>query len=345
MVTECPPIIVWILLQHWKIKKERNGKAAGHSLCIMYMAVKMPTAFSFAMIPMTLPKHRLCKHLCFAGFLLLRIMLNFNRMRSIKINWLLLIICMAFYSCTKVININLNDASPKIVIEGNITNVAGPYQVQITQTVNFSASNIFPAVPGAIVKITDTTISQTDSLIETTPGIYTTQTLLLGIPGHTYQLYVFVNGQTYTSLSTMPQLVQLDSITFQHTNRFGTIDIDPVANFQDPAGVANYYTFVQFVNNKRLKNTYVFNDRLSDGKYISQQIFSDSAYIHVGDTVLLQMNCLDESAYNYFNTLNQVTGGNNFQSASPSNPISNISNNALGYFSAAAITEKKRIAY
>ena len=57
-------------------------------------------------------------------------------------------------SCSKVVNINLNDASPKIVIEGNITNAAGPYFVKITKTVNFSAANIFPAVSGAVVTIT-----------------------------------------------------------------------------------------------------------------------------------------------------------------------------------------------
>ncbi|MEI9935375.1 MAG: hypothetical protein WDM71_11135 [Ferruginibacter sp.] len=185
---------------------------------------------------------------------------------------------------------------------------------------------------GAIVKITDTTISQNRFTDRNNSRNLYNANIITWHSRTYYQLYVFANGQTYTSLSTMPQLVSLDSITFQHTNRFGTIDIDPVANFQDPAGIPNYYTFVQFVNSKRLKNTYVFSDRLSDGKYISQQIFSDSSYIHIGDTVLLQMNCLDEGAYNYFNTLNQVTGGNNFQSASPSNPISNISNNALGYF-------------
>jgi len=262
-------------------------------------------------------------------------------MKFSNIKWLLPILGIVLYSCKKIININLNDASPQIVIEGNVTNMAGPYQVQITKTVNFSASNVFPPVSGAVVKITDNTSGTTDSLIETSPGIYTTNSTL-GMYGHTYQLYISVQGQTYTASSTMPQLVVLDSLTFQHSDLFGTKNINPVVNFQDPAGIANYYTYRIYINSKPLKDTYTFSDRLSDGKYISQQIYLDSTYVSIGDSVLLQMNCVDKNVWSYFNTLSQATGSD--QSVSPSNPISNISNNALGYFSATAISSKKSIA-
>ncbi len=53
----------------------------------------------------------------------------------------------ALFSCTKVINVNLNNANPNIVIEGVISDGAGPYQVQLSQTVNFSDPNIFPRYP------------------------------------------------------------------------------------------------------------------------------------------------------------------------------------------------------
>ena len=240
-------------------------------------------------------------------------------------------------SCTKVIQVNLNNASPQIVIEGNITNSPGPYQVQIIKTVNFSDANVYPAVSGAMVKITDSSNGITDVLAETSPGIYTTQILPQGIPGHTYQLYVLTNGETFTASSMMPQTVTLDSVTFQYESRFGGTEINAVANFQDPPGVANYYTFTEYVNGKQLNRIFVFDDRLSDGKYIRQQFFNDSSYLITGDNFFLQMNCVDKNVWNYFNTLNQVTNGNNFQSAAPSNPVTNINNNALGYFSASTV--------
>lgn len=264
-------------------------------------------------------------------------------MKSKNIKWLLVLIAaFVFYSCTKVINVDLNSSSPQIVIEGNITNAAGPYQVKISKTVNFSASNVYPAVSGATVKITDSTTSTINTLAETTAGTYTTSNIQ-GIPGHTYLLSVLAEGKTYTASSKMPQAVALDSLTFQKNSNFGNTRIFAVPNFQDPAGIDNYYTFTEYINNvKFTKFTFVFDDRLSDGRYISQQLFTDSSYINVGDSVALQMNCVDKNVYNYFNTLQSAISGNSFQSASPSNPVSNISNGALGYFSASTVSTKKK---
>jgi len=254
-----------------------------------------------------------------------------------------LMIALLIFSCKKVININLNNAAPKIVIQGNITNSSGPYLVQITQTVNFSAANVFPPLSGAVVKISDNTVGLTDSLIEVSPGIYSTHTLR-GVSGHTYQLNILALGKTYTALSTMPQPVLLDSINFIYSNLFGVSNIDAVVNFQDPPNISNYYTFTEFVNNRQLANTYVFSDRLSDGKYISQEIVADSAYVKRGDTVLIQMNCVDKNVWGYYSTLGLSVTGNNPQSLSPANPVSNISNNALGYFNACTSNIKIRIA-
>ncbi|MDE3251852.1 MAG: DUF4249 domain-containing protein [Bacteroidota bacterium] len=253
----------------------------------------------------------------------------------------LFILLISFYACTKVISVNLNDAAPQIVVEGIITDEPGPYQVQISKTVNFSASNIFPPVTGATVRITDNIGAVTDLLTETSPGIYTTH-IIHGIPGHTYRLDINTGSQTYTATSTMPLPVALDSITFQHTARVSKVEIRTVPNFQDPRNIKNYYSFTQTVNGRRLKNTFVFDDRLSDGRYINVALRTDSSYLNIGDTVLLKMNCIDKAAYDYFFSFEQISGNNNFQSASPSNPVSNLSNNALGYF--AAYTTQSKIA-
>lgn len=243
-------------------------------------------------------------------------------------------------SCTKVISVNLNDANANIVIEGVVDDNPGPYQVKISQTVNFSEPNVFPPVVGATVTITDSTTGITDNLIETSPGMYTTQNLLQGQSGHTYQLNVSANGKIYAASSTMPSLVALDSLTFYSNAAFGTERTNAVANFQDPAGIANYYTFTEYVNGRQIDQTFNFSDRLSDGRYLSLQLFNDSTYIEAGASVQVEMHCVDQGVWTYFNTLGQARG-NNSQSVSPSNPISNISNNALGYFSAQTKQSKK----
>jgi hypothetical protein len=248
------------------------------------------------------------------------------------------------YSCTKVIQVNLNDAAPQTVIEGNITDSAGPYTVQISKTVNFSDPNIFPTVSGAFVRITDTTASVADTLTETSPGTYTTHSIQ-GVPGHTYNLYISVAGNIYTASSTMPAPVPLDSVTFRNENNFGQKAIFAIVNFQDPINVSNYYNFIVYINGTRFnKQIFAFDDEFTNGKYNSQEIYMDSAYITTGDTVAIEMDCIDKPVYNFFETLQNATNGNNFQSTSPANPLSNISNNALGYFSAAAISTKTGIA-
>jgi hypothetical protein len=252
--------------------------------------------------------------------------------------YLLFLIVPFYFCCRKVINVNLNNAAAQIVILGTVTNAPGPYQVKITQTVPFSNDNVFPPVSGAVVKITDNTAGLTDVLTETDSGVYTTSLIARGVPGHTYQLNVTALGQNYTATSTMPQATPLDSITFQHLSNFGKLQLNAQPNFQDPPGIANYYTFNEWVNSKQIKQTFVFDDRLSDGRYISINLFTDSSYISTGDTIRLDMHCVDKNVHAYFNSLQQASDANGFQSASPTNPISNISNNALGYFSANTVS-------
>jgi hypothetical protein len=248
-------------------------------------------------------------------------------------------------ACKKVIQVNLNNATPQIVIEGNIINAPGPYKVLVSRTVDFSNTNTFPPVSGATVSITDSTGGAVEQLEESDSGVYITH-YLSGIPLHTYELLVIVDGKRYTASSTMPITVALDSVTFADNTGFNNkIDINAVVNFRDPKGVKNYYQFEESVNSRPIPNVFVFDDRLSDGKYIREPLFNDSSYMQRGDTLLLTMNGVDQPTYNYFFTLANVTGNNSFQSTTPANPISNLSNGALGYFSAHTTTAGRVLVY
>ena len=135
-------------------------------------------------------------------------------MRLLKNKYLAisLILFLTVYGCKKIIDVNLRDAAIQIVITGEVTNHPGPYNVNISKTASFNSDNDFPAVSGAVVTITGNGV--TDSLRETSPGIYATH-ILHGKPGKSYSLYVSVEGKEYTATSVMPQPVQLDSIDFR----------------------------------------------------------------------------------------------------------------------------------
>ena len=237
-------------------------------------------------------------------------------------------------ACKKVIDVDLKNVAPQIVIEGNITDAGGAYEVKISKTVDFSADNVFPPVTNAVVTITDSTMNRSEQLQEADSGLYLTNTII-GVPHHTYGLVVDVDGQRYTASSTMPSRVPLDSITFAENVNFNNqLEINAVVNFRDPVGLGNYYMFTEYDNDKLIPDIFVFEDRLSDGRYIQDPLFNDSSYLQKGDTLVLTMDCIDQNIYNYFYTLMNVTGNSNFQSVTPANPVGNLSNGALGYFSA-----------
>jgi hypothetical protein len=248
-----------------------------------------------------------------------------------------------FCACHKTVTLPLNTAPSQLVIQGEVTDQPGPYTVSITKSVGFYADNTFPTVSGASVRISDGQI--TDSLTETSPGNYTTHTLQ-GRSGTTYTLSVRIGDSSYTATSTMPAPVPLDSITFDNSSRFKNNQITAQANYQDPPGVKNYYQFMVYINGVQFtKDIYAFDDRLSDGKYIVQNLRMDSTYLVYGDPIRVDMYCVDSNVYNYFNQLAQAVGNGAFNTAAaPANPSSNISNGAYGVFSAHTISSQDAIA-
>lgn len=263
-------------------------------------------------------------------------------MPHLKNIWLPLIFLVSsflFYGCKKVIDVHLNNGTVQTVITGEITNRPGPYMVTISKSVNFSADNIFPPVSGAFVVIAGNGVI--DTLTETSAGTYSTHKLI-GKPGSSYTLYVSAQGQIYTATSTMPPPVRLDSLGLLSGRKD---NVFPIVYFQDPAGVKNYYQFIEYANGKRFSNgkgNLVFDDRLSDGRNISNILYSDdSTDIKSGVKLTVQMNCIDAPVYNYLVEFLQVSGGaGGFSGPAPTNPTSNITGGALGYFSAFSESSK-----
>lgn len=258
--------------------------------------------------------------------------------------FVMMLVIFSLWGCTKIIEVNLNDADPQVVIEANVQNTPGPYYVQISKTVNFSASNQFPPITGAKVIIQDITGGVKDTLTELQQGLYMTQRLT-GVAGRTYQLDVTAGGKNFTAVSKMPAAAQLDSVSFEKISRPGSkTDWYAVINYQDPAGINNYYLFTLFVNGRRINNTFVYDDRFTDGRYVSRTLRTDSAYINPGDSVRVVMQHMGKEGFEYYSSFSQVTGNGALQTISPANPNSNLSGGALGYFIASYTSTRRTIA-
>lgn len=251
-----------------------------------------------------------------------------------------------FCSCEKAIDLKLEDSAPKYVIEGTVSNEAGGAKVLISQSKKFTDDNTFTGVSGAQVSIEgDGAVYPLDAAGN---GVYQNNTFT-GIPGHTYHLTVKLNDKTFTSLSTMPQPVSLDSIYVIsdefNTNKDGSKQRLAIVKYNDPAAVKNYYRFIQYIDNKKEKTLFVSEDEFTNGQTVNSRLNYNNdnddpaREIRTGKQLLIEMQCIDAAVYKYFFSLTAgaLGDGNN---AAPSNPMSNISGDALGYFSAYTITRK-----
>jgi Domain of unknown function (DUF4249) len=230
-------------------------------------------------------------------------------------------------SCEKVINVDLKNADPKLVIEGVVDNSGKPAKVVLSKSVAFSINNIYPAVSGATVKVIDN-LGNSYTLSENPLGTYTNATLI-GVPGRTYNMTVQAEGKTYTASSRMPLQVNLDSV-FQEKITITKPIVFASALFVDPVGFGNYYNFIQTVNGKRSKNIYAIDDIYQDGGIVINQLFDQDNSLKPGDKVKIEMQCINKLTYRYLVGLQDLQ----FNNSVPANPDNNITNNALGFFSA-----------
>ena len=247
-------------------------------------------------------------------------------------------------SCEKVIHFDLNTAEKKYVIEATVTDQPGTAQVLLSQTKNFDDNNQFVGISGAVI-----TVKEEGGLLttftETSPGHYYAPSLV-GSSGKSYDLNVSVAGNVFTATSTMPAKVNLDSI--YTTDELIFTDTRKIVNvvFQDPPGRGNNYRFIQYVNNLKEKQLFIQNDDYTDGRLNIAKLYyfaddnSDSTIIHPGDSLRVDMLCIDPNVYEYWYSLARNTNGDN-NNVTPANPVSNIQGGALGYFSAHTLQTRR----
>lgn len=244
--------------------------------------------------------------------------------------------CLALTACKKIIDIDTNNAEPQLVIEGKITNQTANQQIKISKSVAYDSESLFPGVSGATVTVNDSR-GNTYNFIENSAGLYTLR--MRGVPGVTYTMKVVAEGKTYTAISKMPAVVRLDSLGIIVNTFFNNERKTVAAYVTDPAGEANYYHFNMFVNGLQSDRIYVNNDRLTNGNKLRLQLFyskndDDDKGLVIGDSVAVDMECIDANIFDYWYALSQQVGRGPNQGTTPANPTSNITNGALGYFSA-----------
>jgi hypothetical protein len=247
-------------------------------------------------------------------------------------------------SCEKVVDLDLRDDTGELVIEAAINDQTGVQTIKLSENVSFSNTNSYPPVTGAVVNVSDNS-GNNYVFTESTAGIYTSNAIA-GVSGQTYQLSVVTKDGTFKANSTMPDLVKLDSLTSREDIFESDEDNRIISvHYQDPAGDSNHYRFVVHINDVLVKRVLVNDDQFSEGRNVTLDLEFDDDDIKVapGDKVTVEMQCIDKPVFTYwFSLASQQTSDGPGGSVTPSNPPTNISPKALGYFSAHT-TETKTI--
>ncbi|MFA6945972.1 MAG: DUF4249 domain-containing protein [Pedobacter sp.] len=242
-----------------------------------------------------------------------------------------------FSSCEKVIDLELKNAEPLIVIEGTISNQSENHFVRISKTIPFDKPGTFNGFKGAQVTLTSSA-GLLQPFTEISDGVYRSLRFR-GTPGITYTLEVLAEGKIYTAKSTMPYPVSPDSIGFKTLSFFGNSNIYPTIYYRDPPRIQNQYRYILKINGK-LQGDVVFEDRFNDGNSVSDVVIYDGEDdIRPGDIIDIEMQCIDRNVFKYFFSLSQING-NGGPPVAPSNPDSNFSNGALGIFNACTKSNK-----
>lgn len=216
---------------------------------------------------------------------------------------------MLFTNCEDVIDVDLNNEEPKLVIEASINyfkNTAGNEQnIKLTLSAPFFEDTIPPA-NGATIQISDT-VGNTFNFIEIdNSGIYNNDTFIPVI-GEVYTLTISYEGDVYTATETLTAVVPIDYIEQNNEGGFSGEDIELKAYYTDPAGIDNYYFFEFISDIPVVPSLSVYNDTFTDGNEIFG--FYTEEDLESGDIVTIRNYGVSSQFYDFMFILLQQGGG------------------------------------
>ncbi len=249
------------------------------------------------------------------------------------VSFLLVTLVVTVTSCEEVIQLDLKNTAPRVVISASLNASNGECLVEASKTAGFYDSSNFVKITGARAELVK---GNGDVLVfdEVSPGIYSLKQVTVSA-GENLQLNFIVSpDERYLAATQAPQEVFLDSLKI--VRGFG--DPRPTSppiyllnlKWKDPAGISNFYRFKLTKNGKSRQGSFnITNDQPFDGTEVDMPLYRYS--LEIGDTVRLEFQSIDSLSYAYFNQINDMARPS-FVSATPYNPIGNFDKGALGYF-------------
>ncbi len=250
--------------------------------------------------------------------------------------YLILLLSSVFFACESVIEIDLDESETRLVIEGILSEDDQQLTVMITETASYFDPAEVIRVGGAEIELVDQHGNRW-AVEEKEQGVYMVKVDQLDY--QMYELVVNVQGQEYRAKSELLPAIPIAEVYGEYQEGFGPIEAGYLiyVRYQDPAEVENRYRIRYYID-EELQNAsddfVVFNDDRNDGQLVNMTMVRKT--FEEGVKMKVELIHFDAPSFAYFSTLGNIIGGGMGPGggATPANPTSNWSNNALGYFSA-----------
>jgi hypothetical protein len=214
-------------------------------------------------------------------------------------------------SCQDVVEVDLENAEPKLVIDANIKWQKGTdgkeQKIFLTTTTNFY-SNTIPNASGATVTITNSKNTVFDFIEKKGTSEYICTNFTPEI-NENYTLKVVYKGEVYMSTEKLYPTPKIESVEQKNVPGFtGEVFIQFKFFYQDNGAEDNFY-LIGFVNDKRVSPEYgVTNDKFFQGNQMFG--FFGEGEENVGEKLGYSLQGISERHFNYMNKLRSIAGNN-----------------------------------
>lgn len=256
--------------------------------------------------------------------------------------FLLFLAAVVLTSCEDVIDLDLNTADPQLVIEGHVTNYG--VEVELTLTADYYYRVGYRMTiddPIGQITINNSSHHLLNEYSERSYSSYLYNYDVPVKPNAMYEITLNVNGKTYYATSITKTAMTIDSLgykflksSFNESKKYLELHVF----FKDNPDERNFAKFDIYKNGSRVDGIFLYDDRLTNGNEIDYFYFNfGDEEFQREDEISVKLISIDEHVHTYFKTLTNALVNSNdgpFATQAPSNPISNWSNGALGFFSA-----------
>ncbi len=265
------------------------------------------------------------------------------------------VISLLFMSCTDVIDIEVSEATPRLVIEASMDwekGTLGNFQVvKLRMSTPYFDNLVETLVTGASVKVINDADQTEVQFTDMNNGNYSTDNFV-PVMGQSYTLMVNYDGDLYLASETMTS-VSVISAVFQSTeNGFLKDALEVNIEFFDPEGIENFYLSKFQRRGDKFQTLIDIKDEFTDGNKMSifyekiEDEDTGETEFEPGDVVDISLLGLSEPYYNYIKLLIQQSQGGGPFSTIPAeikgNCVnqSNPENYAFGYFRLSEVDKK-----